>query len=356
MTGQLKLSLDWPRAGGTPGTRALIRVHAEDFEVEETLGFVADGDGEHSLLQIEKRGLNTADIVRGLSRLAAVPERDIGYCGLKDKHAVTRQWFSVGLAGRAEPDWSRLEDDSIRVLQQHRHRRKLRRGVHRGNRFRLRLRELRGERDELEKKLQQLKAVGVPNYYGEQRFGRAGGNLKGALGWLTGSERTPRRQRKSLYLSTARSFLFNELLGARVREECWQIPQPGDVCILSGSSSFFACDGSEPGIQERAAAADLHLGLPLWGSGRRAASAAIQAQENACIGAWSGLCQALEQQGLRLAYRPARLIADDFCWQFCDDDQLQLNFELVSGGFATAVLRELVLHDDNSTGEQASGE
>ena len=143
-------SLDWPRAGAMPGTQAHIRAHAADFEVEEVLGFSADGEGEHCLLCIQKRGLNTADVVRRLSRAAAVPERDIGYCGLKDKHATTRQWFSVGLAGRAEPDWSVLDDAAVQVLQQGRHRRKLRRGAHRGNRFCLRLRGLRGERAELD--------------------------------------------------------------------------------------------------------------------------------------------------------------------------------------------------------------
>lgn len=348
MSDPLKLSLDWPRVGGIPDARALIRVLPEDFVVEETLGFDPEGQGEHSLLCIEKRGLNTADIVRGLSKLAAVPERDIGFCGLKDKHAVTRQWFSVGLAGRAEPDWRLLESDSIRVLQQHRHLRKLRRGVHRGNRFQLRLRELQGVREDLEQHLQRVKAAGVPNYFGEQRFGHAGGNLSGALAWLTGSAPTPRRQRKSLYLSAARSFLFNQLLAARVGEQSWEAPQAGDVCILNGSRSFFTCDGSESDLQHRAAHADLHLGLPLWGRGKRAAATGVQVREDHCIQAWSALGLALEQKGVQLAYRPARLIADDFCWEFCDDGQLQLSFELVSGGFATAVLRELALYDDSN--------
>jgi len=348
MSEPLKLLPDWPRAGGTPTATALIRVQAEDFEVEEILGFTADGEGEHCLLQIQKRGMNTVDIVRQLSQLAATQERDIGFCGLKDRHALTSQWFSVGLAGKPEPDWSQLENGSIRVLQQHRHRRKLRRGVHRGNRFQLRLRDLHGDRDQLEERLARVKVAGVPNYFGEQRFGRNAGNLRGALDWLTGPDKTPRRQRKSLYLSAARSFLFNRLLAQRVHGENWEAPQPGDVCILTGSSSFFTCDGSEPDLQQRAAAADLSVGLPLWGSGERKAAHDIQMIEDDCLEPWLELCRALEQQGLRCAYRPARLIADDFCWQFCDDDQLSVSFELISGGFATAVLRELVLHEDNN--------
>jgi tRNA pseudouridine13 synthase len=323
-------------------------VRPEDFEVEEELGFDPDGEGEHCLLQVRKCGLNTADVVKRLSRLSATPERDIGYCGLKDRHASTSQWFSVGLAGKAEPDWSTLGEAGVSVLQQHRHRRKLRRGVHRGNRFRLRLRELQGDRGELTQRLERIRQAGVPNYYGEQRFGHEGGNIRGALAWLTESGRAPRRQRKSLYLSAARSFLFNELLAQRVRAQGWEVPQPGDVCVLHGSNSFFTCDGSEPDLQQRASAADLHIGLPLWGAGRPASSPGVHARGEECLSPWSELCRALEGQGLRLAYRPARLLADDFCWQFCDDDQLQVSFGLVSGGFATAVLRELVLYTDNS--------
>jgi tRNA pseudouridine13 synthase len=339
---------DWPRDQGTPLVQAHSRVRDEDFEVEEVLGFSPDGEGEHCLLNIEKRGLNTAEVERKLARLAGVPERDIGYCGLKDKHALTRQWFSVGLAGKPEPDWSRMDDDTTRVITCARHRRKLRRGVHRGNRFRLRLRHLEGAKDALEPRLQQVQARGVPNYFGEQRFGHGAGNFNAALDWLCGAGRAPKRQRRGHYLSAARGWLFNELLAERVLQGSWQSPLPGDVCILAGSSSFFSCDGAEPDLQQRAEDADIHPGLPLWGRGRRAASEAMQARENACLQPWSDLCAGLEQQGLNLAYRPARLIADDFCWEFCDDDQLLLDFELVSGGFATAVLRELVLYEDKS--------
>ena len=100
-----ELSLDWIHAWGLPSATALLRCRPEDFEVEEQLSFTPVGEGEHAYLFIEKRGRNTQDVARLLSRFCGVAERDIGYCGLKDRLAVTRQWFSIGLAGREQPQW-----------------------------------------------------------------------------------------------------------------------------------------------------------------------------------------------------------------------------------------------------------
>ena len=207
--------------------------------VEEVLPFTPDGEGEHALLYVEKRGLNTADVTRMLARIAGVAERDIGFCGLKDKHAQTSQWFSVGLAGKPEPDWLSLDQPQVRIIVAQRHRKKLRRGVHRSNRFALRLRDLGGDRESLEGRLQAVSRDGVPNYFGPQRFGINGENLNRAQAWFAGTGPSPRRQKRSFYLSAARSFLFNELLAQRVSADSWQEPLAGDLCMLAGSGSFF---------------------------------------------------------------------------------------------------------------------
>jgi tRNA pseudouridine13 synthase len=351
-----ELSLDWTRAWGEPGATALLRCRDEDFEVEEQLSFTPAGEGEHACLFIEKRGRNTQDIARQLSRFCGVAERDIGYCGLKDRHAVTRQWFSIGLAGRDQPQWSALEDDSLRILQQTRHLRKLRRGVHRGNRFRLVLRELTGDRDALVQRLQQLKAAGAPNYFGEQRFGIDGGNLQAGLRWLRGGDRRPRRQQRSMYLSALRAYLFNGLLARRIQSEQWQVPRAGDVCMLSGSNSLFCCEPGDAGIRERAEAGDLSLGLPLWGSGEPRSSEPVWDEFCEMVSDHGEICDFLVQQKLALAWRSARLFADDFCWQFCDDGTLVLEFGLESGCYATALLRELVNYKDNKAGGGTSSE
>ncbi|MDZ7782516.1 MAG: tRNA pseudouridine(13) synthase TruD [Halioglobus sp.] len=149
------MSPDWPTAWGPPPARATIRSQADDFQVTELLGFEPCGEGEHVYLLLEKRNLNTRDVVERIAALSGVRVRDIGYCGLKDRNARARQWFSIGLAGRSQPDWSALQaQGGIRVLQQCRHRRKLRRDSHRGNRFSLRLRDLRGDRALLEQRLE----------------------------------------------------------------------------------------------------------------------------------------------------------------------------------------------------------
>jgi tRNA pseudouridine13 synthase len=354
LSASLNLNLNWSHAWPQAAATALLRCTAEDFEVEEQLPFTPEGEGEHACLFIEKRGHNTQDIIRRLSRFSGVAERDIGYCGLKDRHAVTRQWFSVGLAGKDHPLWNELEEDGLRVLKQTRHARKLRRGVHSGNRFKLVLRELSGDRDVLEQRLQQIRSQGVPNYFGEQRFGIDGGNLHKGLHWLRGEGRQPRRQQRSMYLSALRSYLFNKLLAVRVEQQQWQQPLVGDVCMLSGSNSLFCCEQLDDSIRERAQSGDLSLGLPLWGSGETRSSQSVWEGFGEMLSEDREICDFLVQQKLGLAWRSARLFADDFCWQFCDDDRLILEFSLESGCFATALLRELVNYTDNKAGGGSS--
>lgn len=350
----------WPTAGAPPTARGLIRCVPEDFVVREQLGFEPDGSGEHAFLHLEKRGLNTADLAQRVSEISGVPLRDIGFSGMKDRNAVTSQWFSVGLAGREEPDWRQLEArGDVRVLEATRHGRKLRRGVHRANGFCLTVRQLQADREELEQRLAGVRSGGVPNYFGEQRFGRGGSTLAQARQWVARSGGAGRggrklsRTRRSLYLSALRSLLFNRLLARRVTEATWNTILPGDVCSLQGTRSRFACERPDPEIAARAAAGDLHPALPLQGRGeplqgdeRLRAQALVLAEETA-------LCDFLDGAGLSLDYRPARALPDDFCWQFCDDDSLQLTFSLGAGSYATAVLAQLL---ETSQGDFAFGD
>ena len=203
----------WPQPdrgfGGAPVARAHLRASPEDFRVDEELGFEPDGEGEHALVRVRKRGANTAWVARRLAELAGVRVREVSYAGLKDRDAVTSQWFSVWLPGRADPDWAALDDAEVTVIEYGRHRRKLRRGCHRGNRFALVLRELSCDREIIESRLRSVAKVGVPNYFGPQRFGRDGGNLTAALGLFRGSLRCRDRQRRGIYLSGARARRFN---------------------------------------------------------------------------------------------------------------------------------------------------
>ena len=346
------MTISWPRAFGDPPSRALIRCQPEDFTVSEELGFDLSGEGEHVFLYLQKRNLNTMELLQRLTAVSGVPQRDIGVSGLKDRNAVTRQWFSIGMAGRQEPDWQALEAaGDVKILEQGRHSRKLRRGVHRANRFRLVLRAVTGERDALEQRLERVRNEGAPNYFGAQRFGRSGSTLEQARRWALGGGRRLTRAKRGLYLSALRAYLFNTVLASRVVAGNWNRLSDGDVCILRGTRSQFTCGIVDEELRARASGGDVHPGLPLWGRGTSAASPPRALQHRESLTEQLPLCDFLEREGLELAWRPARLLADDFCWQFCDDGALQLDFALGAGCYATALLTEIVQFEQGTSGD-----
>lgn len=343
-----------PLAGPAPRVSGRLRCTPEDFIVREQLGFVPDGDGEHAFLHLEKRGLNTPDLAQRLSELSGVPLRDIGFSGLKDRQAVTSQWFSLGLAGRAEPDWRRLEvRGDVRVLEVSRHRRKLRRGVHRGNLFSLVLRDVQGDLESLVMALEQLQRCGAPNYFAEQRFGRDGSNLVRARAWVAGGGRRVTRQRRGIQLSALRADLFNRILAGRVRAGTWDRILDGDLCVLQGSRSQFQCAQVDADLQRRAEQGDVHPALPLWGRGASRQGGARGAEQALWLSGHEDICRFLEAAGLDLDYRPARCLLDDFSWKFCDDDALGLSFSLGVGSYATAVLAQII---DYQEGDNPGGD
>ena len=339
----------WPRAWGSPCGSALIRCSPEDFCVSEQLGFELSGDGEHCFLYLQKRQLNSMQLLHRVSDLSGAAQRDIGISGLKDRNAVTRQWFSVGMAGRAEPHWRSLESEGdVQVLAVSRHLRKLRRGVHRANHFTLVLRELLGERVALEQRLQTLRDEGVPNYFGEQRFGRNGSTLEQAQRWMHSGRRIS-REKRSLYFSALRAYVFNRLLAVGVENGGWNKIQSGDVCLLNGTRSFFTCDEPDDDICSRARRGDIHPGLPLWGRSPSGADLVLNDLQMECLAECHKICGFLEESGLDLAWRSTRMVPDDFSWKFCDDGSLQLNFALGAGSYATALLAEFVQYKEGHT-------
>ncbi len=333
---------DWPRVQGAPQHSAVIRSQFEDFQVEECLGFELEGEGEHCWIEVEKAGLNTAELVQQIAQLAGVRRMDVGFAGLKDRNAVTRQWFSVQLPGQPDPDWALLESTKVRVLKSTRHPRKLRRGVHRSNRFSLRLTDFQGSLEQMGERLAPIGSVGVPNYFGGQRFGRNGSTLRQALQWSREGGPKVDRSRRGLYFSVLRSLLFNTLLAKRVETGVWNRIGAGEVCMLRGSRSMFVCEQDTPEIQERLRSGDLSPGLPLWGRGKRPGSEDFLMWQDEVLTQWKQVAEFLVARQVDLAHRPARLVPDDFSWEFCDDGAMHLTFTLPVGSFATAVLREVV--------------
>ena len=345
------ISLDaaLPRAHGGAVLSGTIRTSPEDFVVEEIDSFAPSGSGEHLLLTIEKRGMTTAFAAKRIAQWAGVLELAIGYAGLKDRHAVTRQRFSVHLPKRVAPDLVTLQADDpgsgpgqvLRVLDNAWHSKKLPRGALAGNRFELVLREVEGGRDAIGTRLQAIRARGVPNYFGEQRFGRDGDNVANALAMFAG--RRMRREQRTHLLSAARSQLFNQVLAARARDGSWDTGLDGDVWMLDGSRSVFGPEPWNQALAQRLSDFDIHPSGPLWGRGElRTTGAARALEEAALVDVRSNKLRAgLEAAGLEQERRSLRLRVPDLQPTWFDNGVLQLRFTLQPGTYATTVLAEL---------------
>lgn len=330
-----------PRAHGEPPAAGRLRSRPEDFRVAETLGFEPTGEGEHAFLRVEKRGLNTDWLARQLARFAGVRPVAVGYAGLKDRDAVTRQNFTVHLPGRESPDWHSLELEGARVLEATRHHRKLQRGALRGNRFRLTVRELSGDRDALAQRLAAIARDGVPNYFGPQRFGHGGDNLWRAESLFRGTAGRLPRGRRGIYLSAARSHLFNAVLARRVGEDSWARGLDGEIYALEGSRARFGPEPASSELERRVDELDIHPTGPLWGRGEPAVTGDCRALEAAVLEPFPLFREGLEAFGLKQERRALRLRVGE-PELAVDDGSFTVTFTLPPGTYATVVLRELV--------------
>lgn len=337
---------DWPRSLGPPVAHARLRAQPEDFEVHELPLVTPDGVGSHLWLEVRKRDVNTSWVAARLAEQAGVPARDVGYAGMKDRRAVTTQWFSVGLQEAANGDWADWDIPGVSILQGVRHGRKLRRGAHRGNRFRLRLRDLQGAGSDLEGRLKALADTGLPNYFGHQRFGRAGANAERGARWLAEGGRVSRGQR-SIYLSAVRAYLFNLVLAERVRRGSWDRLIDGDLALLNGSRSTFSCSLPDATLERRCADFDIHPTGPLPGRGGTGAARAAAEIERAVMQPFEAVVAALHCAGVDADRRSLRVRPAGLSGEF-DGADLLLEFTLPPGAYATAVLRELVSAEADS--------
>lgn len=332
-----------PFAHGGPPLRGVLRAQPEDFVVDEIDAFCADGVGEHLLLRVEKRGENTDWVAGELARFLGVPRLAVGYAGMKDRHALTRQRYSVHWPGSGLADFSAWPHGSVRVLEQTRHRRKLRRGALAGNRFRLCLREIAGDLAAAEAVLARIAERGVPNYFGEQRFGHDALNVARARALLAGRRRARDRQQRAILLSSARAALFNAVLAARVRDGSWQSLLPGERVLLDGSQAHFLAEQIDASLIQRLSAFDVHPSGPLPGRGGAGPVGEAAAREGSVLAAEAELVAALAAAGLDAARRPLRLRPQGLSWSYEAAARiLHLDFALPPGGYATVLLRELV--------------
>lgn len=326
-------------------TAATFKSSPADFIVTEHLGFDLSGDGEHLCLYIEKTNANTGYIAKKLSEWAGIPERDVGYSGLKDRFAITRQWFSLRLPKKIAPDTPFCHGEAT-VLSSTWHSKKIARGTHRSNAFDIILRHVEGDTDAIEQQLSSIASDGVPNYFGLQRFGHQGNNLIKVQGLFDGSipSKRVRRNERGMLLSSARSFLFNAMLAERVKDGTWNQAVAGDVFNLDGSGSVFSVDKLDDDIIARVSAHDIHPTCAMWGRGELKTTGSILALEQRIAHTHDILSRGLESAGLKQERRATRLIPQNLSWacDASDDKTLSLHFSLPKGCYATSVLAALV--------------
>jgi tRNA pseudouridine13 synthase len=329
-----------PRAHGEPTATGLLRVQPEDFVVEEDLGFGPAGQGQHLLVKVRKRNANTQWVARELAKIAGCRPFEVGFAGLKDRHAIAVQWFSVPRP-RTEVNWLAVRGEDFAVLEAHPHNRKLPRGALAGNRFSVRIRAPDGDGAHLSAalapRLAEIARRGVPNYFGPQRFGRDGANLLRTQAPLEGL----RREERGFVLSAARSVVFNAVLAERVADRSWEQLLEGDLANLDGRGSVFPADAADPSLAERCERLDIHPTGPMWGAGSPATLGGVlelESRVGARFGEESGLCAAAgmtqERRSLRLAVRELQSEPEP--------DACVVRFRLARGSFATVVLRELI--------------
>jgi tRNA pseudouridine13 synthase len=330
---------DWQRAHSGPRFSGTIKQSASDFQVTEILGFQPLGSGEHDFLWIEKEGANTSWVAQLLARHAGVREVDVGYSGLKDRHAITRQWFSVRRPDGSGTNWQAFAEAGVDIVEVARHDKKLRRGAHKANRFRIAVRGIEAGKSELDERLHAVSKLGVPNYFGEQRFGRHGNNMSLAAQLFAGKRM--RRNKQSMAISTARSFLFNQVLQARVQTDRWDTAIAGEAFNLEGSNSIFVEDEISEELVARLTRLDIHPTGALWGKGELVCRGNAAQLEKEIVASFASWCSALEKQGVKQARRATRLVVHEMQAEL-SEQTLWLEFLLGKGSYATSVLREIV--------------
>ena len=367
-----------PQPMTPPILHARYKTVATDFVVNEILPNIFTGEGEHLWLHIQKMGMNTAYVAKLLAEWADIPLRDVGYSGLKDRHAITTQWFSLRIPKKQLPPTTFApvalgEDESVQILAQHWHNKKLGRGAHQANQFIITLRDIQLAavslnteqlsiaKQKIAQHLAHISQLGVPNYFGPQRFGHNGNNIKEALRLFAEPQKDnvksdnkskSKNKRKraptehhTMALSAARSLIFNEILAVRVREGSWNTGMAGEVFNLNGSGSIFASEAIDDALRARLIEGDIHPTAPLWGVDNDKVSGAAASLENNVVQqnpVLTQLATGLMQRNIKAQRRALRLPIEGLGWEWQDAQTLILRFNLPTGSFATSVLAALV--------------
>lgn len=329
---------------GKPTTHGLYKQQFEDFIVIEELGFELTGEGEHVLVYLEKKDGNTVFVAEQLAKYVGISAKNVSYAGLKDRQAVTQQWFSLHMPGKETPDFSKFDLAGCRILQITRHNKKLKIGALKGNRFKIILRNLT---DNIEPKLNTIKQYGVPNYFGEQRFGRDQNNITQAIKWATGEISVKDRKKRGFYLSAARSAIFNDIVSQRIKQNIQQTVLDGDILQLSKSNSWFLSKTDELSLlQQRLQNGEINITSPMVGDSPLGTTSVALEFETNCLKHWSCFEELFKKERMETIRRSILLRLEQLEWQWIGENDIEINFYLPSGCYATSVLRELIIGNE----------
>jgi len=333
--------IDPPRLG-LPIGNATFKAQPADFEVEEILGFEPSGEGEHCFVHVEKTDRNTNDVATEFAKKLGIRKRLVSHCGLKDRVGITRQWFGLHLPGLASPSEDQLSGDGVKILRITRHLRKLRRGGHQGNRFFIRLRDCDFSTEAAMARWDEITRRGVPNYFGPQRFGRDGRNVEQAKRLSTGEIEIRDRALRGIMISSARSYIFNHCVAARVLANTWDSPMDGEVYGFANNHSLVMPKNLRGDERERVKDGTLEITAPLWGNGELMSEGSVREFELGIAAQSPEITGALAVFNLLQERRVARLtpLSSSMLWE--TPTMLILKFDLPTGTYATSVLRELV--------------
>ncbi len=328
---------------GKPTTHGLYKQQYEDFMVIEELGFELTGEGEHVLVYLEKKDYNTIFVAEQLAKYVGISAKNVSYAGLKDRQAITQQWFSLHLPGKETPDFTQFNLTGCRILQINRHNKKLKIGALKGNRFKIVLRNI-SDKQAIESKLNLIKKHGVPNYFGEQRFGRDQNNITQAIKWASGEISVKDRKKRSFYLSAARSAIFNQIVSQRIEQNIEQTVLDGDILQLSKSNSWFLSKTEELLLlQQRLQNGEINITAPMVGDSPLSTTSIALEFETNCLKRWSCFEQLFKKERMETSRRSILLRPEELKWQWVRDNNIEISFYLPSGCYATSVLRELII-------------
>ncbi|MGR5353803.1 tRNA pseudouridine(13) synthase TruD [Vibrio sp. DNB22_19_2] len=329
---------------GKPVASAKIKAQPEHFQVREDLGFAFTGEGEHLMVRIRKTGENTSFVANELAKACGVKSKDVSWAGLKDRHAVTEQWLSVHLPKGETPDFTEFlaQYPSIEILATDRHNKKLRPGDLVGNEFAVTLSDVSDVAD-VEQRLEKVKQVGVPNYFGSQRFGSDGNNLVEARRWGRENVRTRNQNKRSMYLSAARSWIFNRIVSARLEKGLFDQFIEGD--IAQTETGIQVVDASNlVELQAQFEQGGVSITAALAGDNDLPTQAQAQALEQPFLDDEPDLMKLICGNRMRHDRRDIALKPKDLAWTV-DGNNITLTFSLDAGSFATSIVRELVIEE-----------